>query len=144
MTLSTKISAPKGYSVHHVVCPHDCPDTCSMLVTRDDTTGRPSDFKAIRVIRSPRGYLCNKVNHYLTTFTNEKRVLIRISGSARKALEPSSNALLGMRRWRRCAITSNRSSDNTGPEAVQPYSYSGTFGLARFLGHWTSAFWEPR
>ena len=40
MTLSTKLEAPEGYSIHHVSCPHDCPDTCSMLVTKDDKTGK--------------------------------------------------------------------------------------------------------
>jgi hypothetical protein len=34
MTLSTKFKAPEGHSLHHVACPHDCPDSCSMLVTR--------------------------------------------------------------------------------------------------------------
>ncbi len=48
MTLSTKIQAPEGHSIHHVPCPHDCPDTCSMLVTRDDETG-----KAVRVQGDP-------------------------------------------------------------------------------------------
>ena len=28
-----KIKPPEGHSIHHVCCPHDCPDTCSMLVT---------------------------------------------------------------------------------------------------------------
>ena len=35
-----KIKAPEGHSIHHVCCPHDCPDTCSMLVTRNDKTGK--------------------------------------------------------------------------------------------------------
>ena len=60
-----KIKAPEGHSIHHVCCPHDCPDTCSMLVTRNDKTG-----KAVSVQGDPshpitKGYLCNKVNHYI-------------------------------------------------------------------------------
>ena len=75
MTLSTKLEVPEGHSLHHVVCPHDCPDTCSMLVTRDDRSGR-----AVRVQGDPthpitRGYLCNKVNHYLDLVYNDNRVL---------------------------------------------------------------------
>ena len=70
-----KIKAPEGHSIHHVTCPHDCPDSCSMLVTRDDSTG-----KAVRVQGDPthpitRGYLCNKVNHYLDLVYNDNRVL---------------------------------------------------------------------
>ena len=40
MTRSSKIRVSTGHSLHHVVCPHDCPDSCSMLVTRDDSSGR--------------------------------------------------------------------------------------------------------
>ena len=70
-----KIKPPEGHSIHHICCPHDCPDTCSMLVTRDDKTG-----KAISVQGDPshpitRGYLCNKVNHYIDFVYNENRVL---------------------------------------------------------------------
>ena len=60
-----KIKPPERHSIHHVCCPHDCPDTCSMLVTRNDKTG-----KAVSVQGDPshpitKGYLCNKVNHYI-------------------------------------------------------------------------------
>ena len=58
---------------HHGGCPHDCPDTCSMLVTRNDKTG-----KAVSVQGDPshpitKGYLCNKVNHYIDLVYNENR-----------------------------------------------------------------------
>src|ERR687884_985809 len=44
-------------------CPHDCPDTCAMLVTVEG--GR-----AVRVAGDPehpvtRGFLCAKVNRYI-------------------------------------------------------------------------------
>ena len=42
--VSSRITVPEGHSVHHSFCPHDCPDSCSMLVTRNDKTG-----KAVRV-----------------------------------------------------------------------------------------------
>jgi anaerobic selenocysteine-containing dehydrogenase len=56
----------------HVACPHDCPDGCSMRVTVDNASGR-----AIKVEGDPthpvtRGYLCNKVNHYLDLVYNER------------------------------------------------------------------------
>ena len=46
-----------------VVCPHDCPDTCAMLVTVQ--AGR-----ATRVAGDPdhpvtQGFLCTKVNRYV-------------------------------------------------------------------------------
>src|SRR6202049_5321381 len=58
-----------------VACPHDCPDGCSMRVSVDIASGR-----AIKVEGDPthpvtRGYLCNKVNHYLDLVYNDQRVL---------------------------------------------------------------------
>src|SRR6267142_2663106 len=46
-----------------VACPHDCPDTCAMLVTVDDGV-------ATRIQGDPEapfteGSLCTKVSHYL-------------------------------------------------------------------------------
>jgi len=52
---------PKASSrVVRGACPHDCPDTCAMLVTVE--SGR-----AVRVVGDPehpftRGFLCAKVN----------------------------------------------------------------------------------
>lgn len=134
MTLSTKISAPKGHSVHHVVCPHDCPDTCSMLVTRDDTTG-----KAVRLQGDPshpvtRGYLCNKVNHYLDYVYNEKRVLY----PHRRVGPKGPGAKFQRITWDEALETVCNNFKQVigqyGPEAVQPYSYSGTLGLLGFWG----------
>src|SRR5215475_9556408 len=54
-------------------CPHDCPDTCSMLVTVE--SGR-----AVRVAGDPahpftRGFLCAKVNRYVERTYHEDRLL---------------------------------------------------------------------
>ncbi len=58
--------------VARVACPHDCPDACLMRVTVDTVSGR-----AIKVEGDPthpvtRGYLCNKVNHYLDLVYNDR------------------------------------------------------------------------
>src|ERR671919_2243891 len=60
----------------HIVraaCPHDCPDTCAMLVTVED--GR-----ATRVAGDPdhpftRGFLCAKVNRYVERTYHRDRLL---------------------------------------------------------------------
>src|SRR5947208_12714509 len=54
-------------------CPHDCPDTCAMLVTVED--GR-----ATRVAGDPdhpftRGFLCTKVNRYVERTYHHERLL---------------------------------------------------------------------
>src|SRR5262245_58852415 len=45
------------------VCPHDCPDTCSMVVTVRD--GRAVDLRGDRDYAFTRGFLCQKVARYL-------------------------------------------------------------------------------
>ena len=133
MTISTKIQAPAGHSIHHMPCPHDCPDTCSTLVTRNDTTG-----KAVAIQGDPshpvtRGFLCNKVNHYLEFVYNEKRVLyphrrVGPKGPGAKFERISWDEALNV-------VTDNfkETISKYGPEAVQPFSYSGTLGM---LGYW--------
>src|SRR3954468_23484974 len=54
-------------------CPHDCPDTCAMLVTVEN--GR-----AVRVAGDPdhpvtQGFLCTKVNRYVERTYHRDRVL---------------------------------------------------------------------
>lgn len=136
-----KIKAPEGHSIHHVCCPHDCPDTCSMLVTRNDKTG-----KAVAVQGDPshpltKGYLCNKVNHYLDLVYNDNRVLY----PHRRVGPKGPNAKFERITWDEALdeITKNfkETIDKYGSEAVQPFSYSGTLGM---LGYWTmdSRFWN--
>lgn len=130
-----------GHSVHHIACPHDCPDTCSILVTRDDRSG-----KAIRVQGDPshpitRGYLCNKVNHYLELVYNDKRVLyphkrVGPKGPGAKFERISWDEALDTVTGRFKKVIAEH-----GPEAVQPFSYSGTLGM---LGYWgmDQRFWN--
>lgn len=117
-----------------VCCPHDCPDTCSLLVTVDTKIGR-----AIRVEGNPEhqftaGYLCNKVNHYIDLVYSDNRVLyphrrVGPKGPGAKFVRISWDEALK-------TITDNFKSviAEHGPEAVQPYSYSGTLGLLGYIG----------
>src|SRR5260221_11736712 len=49
--------------VVRVACPHDCPDTCAMLVTVDD--GVATKIKGDPNAPFTDGTLCTKVSHYL-------------------------------------------------------------------------------
>lgn len=125
---------PVDVKVVKVSCPHDCPDTCSLLVTVDTTTDR-----AIRVEGNPEhpitnGYLCNKVNHYLDLVYSDNRVLyphrrVGPKGPGAKFMRISWDEALK-------TVTDKLKSVVTeyGPEAVQPYSYSGTLGLLGYIG----------
>ncbi|MGE0296926.1 molybdopterin-containing oxidoreductase family protein [Pseudonocardia sp.] len=134
MTLSNKIPVPEGHSLHHVLCPHDCPDTCSMLVTRDDRTGKAVALQGDPTHPVTQGFLCNKVNHYLEFVYNDNRVLY-----PHKRIGPKgSGARFERISWDEAldTITTNfkKTIAEYGPEAVQPFSYSGTMGMIGFWG----------
>jgi anaerobic selenocysteine-containing dehydrogenase len=68
------MSSRSDERVVRAACPHDCPDTCAMLVTVDET-GR-----ATRVAGDPdhpvtAGFLCGKVSNYLDRVYAEDRLL---------------------------------------------------------------------
>ncbi len=110
------------------VCPHDCPDTCAMLVTVED--GR-----AIRIGGDPdhpvtQGFLCTKVAKYLERTYHEGRLLypqIRVGakgeGKFRRATWDEALDLIATR-FRSIIDSAD------GPQAILPYSYAGTMGLA--------------
>jgi anaerobic selenocysteine-containing dehydrogenase len=94
-------------TITHIACPHDCPDTCSLLVTVDRATGKATKVQADPAHPYTRGYLCGKVNHYLDYVYNERRVLyprkrVGVKGLGAKWERISWDEALGTRRarWR--------------------------------------------
>src|SRR5262249_49779596 len=65
------------------VCPHDCPDTCAMLVEVDDA-GRAVRVKGDPAHPFTHGGLCVKVNHYERRTYNEDRVLYPMKRTGKK------------------------------------------------------------
>lgn len=118
--------------VFKAACPHDCPDACGMRVTVDTKSGR-----AIKVEGDPthpvtKGYLCNKVNNYLDLVYSPNRVLY----PHRRIGPKGPNAKFERITWDEAldTIASRLKAvvAQYGPEAVQPYSYSGTLGILGF------------
>src|SRR5215467_5822277 len=112
--------------VVRAVCPHDCPDTCAMLVEVDE------NGRAIRVKGDPshsytHGGLCVKVAHYEKRTYHPERLLYPMKRAGRKG-----EGLFQRISWDEAldTITSKLKSiaaDN--PESILPYSYAGTMGL---------------
>lgn len=109
-----------------VVCPHDCPDTCSMLVTVQD--GRAVSLRGDPDHAFTRGFLCQKVTRYLERVYHPQRLTypqIRAgakgAGQFRRATWDEAIDLVA-RKLQDIA----RSPD--GPQAILPYSYAGTMG----------------
>ncbi|MDQ6640802.1 MAG: molybdopterin oxidoreductase family protein [Pseudomonadota bacterium] len=109
-------------------CPHDCPDTCAMLVTVED--GR-----AIRVHGDPdhpptHGALCTKVSRYPERTYHPERVLrplkqVGAKGSGRFVAVSWDEALDAIA----TRLKAIAGSDGAKAEAIVPYSYCGTMGL---------------
>lgn len=110
-------------------CPHDCPDTCAMLVT-------VKDGRAIKIGGDPshpvtQGFLCAKVSRYIERTYHQdrlqypmRRIGPRGSGQwQRITWDEALDAIAG----RFKAI-----SAEYGPEAILPYSYSGSLGLLMY------------
>jgi len=141
MGLSNKIEVKDGFSVHNVICPHDCPDSCGILVTVDDTSGKAIQIEGDPTHPITRGHLCNKVNHYLDLVYNDNRVLY-----PHKRVGPKGpNAKFERISWDEAltTITDNfkQTLEEYGSEAIQPFSYSGTMGM---VNYWTmdTRFWN--
>ncbi|HLL82527.1 MAG TPA: molybdopterin oxidoreductase family protein [Longimicrobium sp.] len=110
-------------------CPHDCPDTCAMLV-------HVKDGRAVRVQGDPehpvtQGFLCTKVNRYVERTYHEDRLttpLRRVGPKGEGRFEPATwdEALDDIAR----RLNEIRNGPH-GAQAILPYSYAGTMGLVQ-------------
>src|SRR6185312_6420225 len=124
----------------HAVCTHDCPDSCGVLVTVDEITGR-----AVKIAGDPahpvtRGFLCGKVARYLDRVYSPERLLYPMRRRAGAAKGPSGyGAVRGREADAFERITWDEALDEIaerlgkiaaefGPESILPYSYAGTIG----------------
>jgi|HubBroStandDraft_1064217.scaffolds.fasta_scaffold03157_2 molybdopterin guanine dinucleotide-containing S/N-oxide reductase-like protein len=124
------------FRVVHTVCSHDCPDSCAVLVTVDES-GR-----AIKVAGDPsqpvtQGFLCGKVAKYLDRVYSPDRILHplkRKAGIAKQALPKGrEHEAFDRVSWdealEQIAARLKSISETYGPESILPYSYAGTIGV---------------
>lgn len=108
------------------VCPHDCPDTCGLVV-------RVASGRAVQLRGDPqhpftRGFLCAKVSRYLERVYHPERLKWPL-----KRTGPKGTASFTRITWDEAADTiAGRFADIAvsadGPQAILPYSYCGTMG----------------
>ncbi|MEM1025119.1 MAG: molybdopterin oxidoreductase family protein [Myxococcota bacterium] len=104
-------------------CPHDCPDTCSMLVTVEGTRARR--VRGNPKHRTTAGFLCAKVNRYLDRTYHPDRILHPMVRSGAKG-----EAQFRQVSWNEALDRVKEGLQRVSrPEAILPYSYSGTLGL---------------
>jgi anaerobic selenocysteine-containing dehydrogenase len=111
-------------------CPHDCPDTCSMLVTVRGGV-------AIKVQGNPdhpatNGALCTKVSRYTERSYHPERILHPL-----KRVGPKGSGQFERVSWEQ-ALTDIaqrlQAIAARDPQAIQPYSYAGTMGRVQSEG----------
>ncbi len=125
--MNVPIHADPAMRTVRAVCPHDCPDTCAMLVTVHNGV-------AVRVAGDPdhpptHGALCTKVSRYTERSYSPDRVLTplkRVGAKGEGRFEPVGwDEALDDIAARLKAIAAR------DPQAVLPYSYAGTMGLVQ-------------
>ena len=117
-----------GRAVVRAACPHDCPDTCAMLVTVQD--GVATKIQGDPSMPFTDGTLCTKVAHYLERTYAPDRLLHPLKRTGKK----------GRGEFRR--ITWDEALDEIAarlkaaaaenPETILPCSYAGTMGMVQY------------
>ncbi len=109
-------------------CPHDCPDTCSLVTTVQD--GRAIKLQGNPAHPHTAGVLCTKVSRYIERNDHAERLLQplkRVGPKGSGRFEPVSwDAALADIAERLDVLHRNKSS-----ESILPYSYAGTMGLVQ-------------
>jgi anaerobic selenocysteine-containing dehydrogenase len=117
--------------VVRAACPHDCPDTCAMLVTVRMDNGRRV---AVKVAGDPShpttaGTLCTKVSRYLERTYHPDRLLYPLKRVGRKGEGRFERV-----RWDEALdeiAARLKTIAAVDPQRIVPYSYAGTMGMVQ-------------
>jgi anaerobic selenocysteine-containing dehydrogenase len=127
--MTATIPAPAETMVR-AACPHDCPDTCAMLVKVVD--GKAVGVRGDHDHPFTRGALCVKLNNFVDTVYSPGRVLYPLRRTGPKGSGQferiSWDAALDEIAERFTGVV-----DTYGAEAVMPVSYIGTQGILNGL-----------
>lgn len=112
----------KSLRTVRAVCPHDCPDTCSIAVTVDDSG------TAVKLRGNPEhtftaGFLCAKVNNYLDRVYHADRLhypMRRVGEKGEGKFERIS--------WDHAIDMIVEKFKTVPSQQILPYSYGGTMG----------------
>ena len=115
----------------HVVCPHDCPDTCSMLVTVNE------QGRAVRMEGNPQhpptaGVLCTKVSRYLERTYHPERLLYPLKRIGKK--DSGQFQRISWDEALDTIATKLNEIRQRNPQAILPCSYGGTLGKVQQEG----------
>ena len=127
------MATPARVAIRKSVCPHDCPDRCGMLAQVDLDTGRLLAVRGDPDHPFTRGQLCAKVNRYVDRVYSPDRVLHPL-----RRIGPKGKAAFERIGWDEAldlvAAKFAETRERFGAEAILPYSYAGTMGIANYAG----------
>jgi anaerobic selenocysteine-containing dehydrogenase len=114
--------------VVRAACPHDCPDTCGMLVTVKDGV-------AVKIQGDPsmpftEGTLCAKVTHYLERTYSPERLLHPLRRTGRKGEGRFQRVTWDEALDEIAARLSDVAAED--PQMILPCSYAGTMGMLQY------------
>jgi anaerobic selenocysteine-containing dehydrogenase len=116
-------------TVVRAACPHDCPDTCAMLVTVKDGV-------AVKVQGDPThpftdGTLCTKVSHYAERTYSPDRLLHPL-----KRVGPKGKGEFRRIGWDEALdeiAATLKVLAAEDPQSILPLSYAGTMGMLQYM-----------
>jgi anaerobic selenocysteine-containing dehydrogenase len=114
-------------SVVRAVCPHDCPDTCALLVTVQN--GVATDVRGDPDHPTTAGVLCTKVARYSERTYHSDRLLYPMKRIGKKGAGQFERIT-----WDEALHTIAarlRPLAAHDPQSILPYSYAGTMGLVQ-------------
>lgn len=110
-----------------LACPHDCPDTCAMLVGVED--GRAVSVRGDPEHPTTAGVLCNKVARYLDRVYSPNRLKTPLRRTGAKG-EGRFEAISWTAAIDEIAARFRQIAADD-PHAILPYHYAGTMGLVQ-------------
>src|ERR1051325_3712347 len=118
-----------GRTLIRAACPHDCPDTCAMIVTVDN--GVATKVEGAKDHPTTDGFLCTKVARYLERTYSPQRVLYPL-----KRVGEKGKGIFTRISWDEAIETiaakfTEIAVSSDGPQAILPYSYAGTMGVVQ-------------
>jgi anaerobic selenocysteine-containing dehydrogenase len=114
--------------VIRTACPHDCPDTCAMLVTVQD--GVATKIQGDPSMPFTDGTLCTKVAHYLERTYSPDRLLCPMRRVGAKGAGKFRRISWDEALDEIAARLKMIAADN--PESILPCSYAGTMGMVQY------------
>ncbi len=121
-----------GERIVHGTCPHDCPDTCAMLITVKD--GVATKVRGDPAHPTTQGALCTKVSRYLERTYSPDRVLYPMRRVGAKGPGQGSWERIGWDEALDTIAERFKAIASDDPQAILPYAYSGTLGLVHNFG----------